>query len=181
MHDFILKMRHAVTLTSSRHDYYSLVCLFVSGLRPDFSSCVYVNMTRNLDFSKGHQGITGDKEGQHRRLRQQRLIFTGKWIADNQPRYRHSCWHPPSPSCAWCVCCLVAMCLLITTGVGNAPQDVLFDTVKGSVWECVCHTGHLAKEKCCMYTHFKKQAACLARNGETVPWVSRAAARVAVG
>ncbi|XP_077188734.1 nonsense-mediated mRNA decay factor SMG7 isoform X2 [Paroedura picta] len=46
-------------------------------LRPSF---------RNLDFSKGHQGITGDKEGQHRRLRQQRLIFTGKWIADNQPR-----------------------------------------------------------------------------------------------
>uniref|UniRef100_A0A8D0BU10 Nonsense-mediated mRNA decay factor n=1 Tax=Salvator merianae TaxID=96440 RepID=A0A8D0BU10_SALMN len=41
---------------------------------------------RNLDFSKGHQGITGDKEGQHRRIRQQRLIFTGKWIADNQPR-----------------------------------------------------------------------------------------------
>ncbi|KAL8178117.1 UNVERIFIED_CONTAM: Protein smg7 [Gekko kuhli] len=46
-------------------------------LRPSF---------RNLDFSKGHQGITGDKEGQHRRLRQQRLVFTGKWIADNQPR-----------------------------------------------------------------------------------------------
>ncbi|XP_070797054.1 nonsense-mediated mRNA decay factor SMG7 isoform X3 [Pituophis catenifer annectens] len=46
-------------------------------LRPSF---------RNLDFSKGHQGITGDKEGQHRRIRQQRLIFTGKWIADNQPR-----------------------------------------------------------------------------------------------
>uniref|UniRef100_A0A8C3TD37 Nonsense-mediated mRNA decay factor n=1 Tax=Chelydra serpentina TaxID=8475 RepID=A0A8C3TD37_CHESE len=40
----------------------------------------------NLDFSKGHQGITGDKEGQQRRVRQQRLIFTGKWIADNQPR-----------------------------------------------------------------------------------------------
>ncbi|XP_072854226.2 nonsense-mediated mRNA decay factor SMG7 isoform X3 [Pogona vitticeps] len=46
-------------------------------LRPSF---------RNLDFSKGHQGITGDKEGQHRRIRQQRLIFVGKWIADNQPR-----------------------------------------------------------------------------------------------
>ncbi|XP_039214483.1 protein SMG7 isoform X2 [Crotalus tigris] len=46
-------------------------------LRPSF---------RNLDFSKGHQGITGDKEGQHRSIRQQRLIFTGKWIADNQPR-----------------------------------------------------------------------------------------------
>ncbi|XP_067391312.1 nonsense-mediated mRNA decay factor SMG7 isoform X5 [Emydura macquarii macquarii] len=46
-------------------------------LRPSF---------RNLDFSKGHQGITGDKEGQQRRIRQQRLIFTGKWIADNQPR-----------------------------------------------------------------------------------------------
>ncbi|KAM7162139.1 nonsense-mediated mRNA decay factor SMG7 isoform 1-T1 [Macrochelys suwanniensis] len=46
-------------------------------LRPSF---------RNLDFSKGHQGITGDKEGQQRRVRQQRLIFTGKWIADNQPR-----------------------------------------------------------------------------------------------
>ncbi|XP_058524916.1 nonsense-mediated mRNA decay factor SMG7 isoform X4 [Ochotona princeps] len=46
-------------------------------LRPSF---------RNLDFSKGHQGITGDKEGQQRRLRQQRLISIGKWIADNQPR-----------------------------------------------------------------------------------------------
>ncbi|XP_051003533.1 nonsense-mediated mRNA decay factor SMG7 isoform X5 [Acomys russatus] len=46
-------------------------------LRPSF---------RNLDFSKGHQGITGDKEGQQRRIRQQRLISIGKWIADNQPR-----------------------------------------------------------------------------------------------
>ncbi|XP_043346996.1 protein SMG7 isoform X5 [Dermochelys coriacea] len=46
-------------------------------LRPSF---------RNLDFSKGHQGITGDKEGLQQRVRQQRLIFTGKWIADNQPR-----------------------------------------------------------------------------------------------
>ncbi|XP_070933051.1 nonsense-mediated mRNA decay factor SMG7 isoform X23 [Macaca nemestrina] len=46
-------------------------------LRPSF---------RNLDFSKGHQGITGDKEGQQRRLRQQRLIAIGKWIADNQPK-----------------------------------------------------------------------------------------------
>ncbi|KAM9543400.1 nonsense-mediated mRNA decay factor SMG7 isoform 4-T4 [Guaruba guarouba] len=46
-------------------------------LRPSF---------RNLDFSKGHQAITGDKEGQQYRIRQQRLIFTGKWIADNQPR-----------------------------------------------------------------------------------------------
>ncbi|XP_010134467.1 PREDICTED: protein SMG7 isoform X3 [Buceros rhinoceros silvestris] len=46
-------------------------------LRPSF---------RNLDFSKGHQAITGDKEGQQRRIRQQRLIFIGKWIADNQPR-----------------------------------------------------------------------------------------------
>uniref|UniRef100_A0A8B9IS52 SMG7 nonsense mediated mRNA decay factor n=1 Tax=Amazona collaria TaxID=241587 RepID=A0A8B9IS52_9PSIT len=46
-------------------------------LRPSF---------RNLDFSKGHQAITGDKEGQQCRIRQQRLIFTGKWIADNQPR-----------------------------------------------------------------------------------------------
>uniref|UniRef100_A0A8C9F5T9 Nonsense-mediated mRNA decay factor n=1 Tax=Pavo cristatus TaxID=9049 RepID=A0A8C9F5T9_PAVCR len=46
-------------------------------LRPSF---------RNLDFSKGHQAITGDKEGQQHRIRQQRLIFTGKWIADNQPR-----------------------------------------------------------------------------------------------
>ncbi|XP_058130823.1 nonsense-mediated mRNA decay factor SMG7 isoform X13 [Dasypus novemcinctus] len=46
-------------------------------LRPSF---------RNLDFSKGHQGITGDKEGQQQRIRQQRLISVGKWIADNQPR-----------------------------------------------------------------------------------------------
>ncbi|KAL6041041.1 hypothetical protein STEG23_019181, partial [Scotinomys teguina] len=46
-------------------------------LRPSF---------KNLDFSKGHQGITGDKEGQQRRIRQQRLISVGKWIADNQPR-----------------------------------------------------------------------------------------------
>ncbi|XP_046275505.1 nonsense-mediated mRNA decay factor SMG7 isoform X7 [Marmota monax] len=46
-------------------------------LRPSF---------RNLDFSKGHQGITGDKECQQRRIRQQRLIAIGKWIADNQPR-----------------------------------------------------------------------------------------------
>ncbi|XP_017195199.1 nonsense-mediated mRNA decay factor SMG7 isoform X1 [Oryctolagus cuniculus] len=46
-------------------------------LRPSF---------RNLDFSKGHQGLTGDKEGQQQRVRQQRLISIGKWIADNQPR-----------------------------------------------------------------------------------------------
>lgn len=46
-------------------------------LRPSF---------RNLDFSKGHQGITGDKEGQQCQIRQQRLISIGKWIADNQPR-----------------------------------------------------------------------------------------------
>ncbi|XP_006872600.1 PREDICTED: protein SMG7 isoform X3 [Chrysochloris asiatica] len=46
-------------------------------LRPSF---------RNLDFSKGHQGITGDKEGQQQQIRQQRLISVGKWIADNQPR-----------------------------------------------------------------------------------------------
>ncbi|XP_021098589.1 protein SMG7 isoform X6 [Heterocephalus glaber] len=46
-------------------------------LRPSF---------RNLDFSKGHQGITGVKGGQQRRIRQQRLISIGKWIADNQPR-----------------------------------------------------------------------------------------------
>ncbi|XP_027724223.1 protein SMG7 [Vombatus ursinus] len=46
-------------------------------LRPSF---------RNLDFSKGHQGITGDKGGQQWRIRQQRLISIGKWIADNQPR-----------------------------------------------------------------------------------------------
>lgn len=46
-------------------------------LRPSF---------RNLDFSKGHQGITGDKEDQQRQIRQQRLISIGKWIADNQPR-----------------------------------------------------------------------------------------------
>ncbi|XP_010638858.1 protein SMG7 isoform X6 [Fukomys damarensis] len=46
-------------------------------LRPSF---------RNLDFSKGHQGITGDKGGQQQRIRQQRLISIGKWIADNQPR-----------------------------------------------------------------------------------------------
>ncbi|XP_054977573.1 nonsense-mediated mRNA decay factor SMG7 isoform X2 [Sorex araneus] len=46
-------------------------------LRPSF---------RNLDFSKGHQGVPGDKEGQQRQIRQQRLISIGKWIADNQPR-----------------------------------------------------------------------------------------------
>ncbi|XP_029473486.1 protein SMG7 isoform X5 [Rhinatrema bivittatum] len=41
---------------------------------------------RNLDFSKGHQGITGEKEVQHRRIRPQRLVSTGKWIAENQAR-----------------------------------------------------------------------------------------------
>lgn len=50
---------------------------------------MYSVISRNLDFSKGHQGITGDKEGQQRRIRQQRLISIGKWIADNQPRYAH--------------------------------------------------------------------------------------------
>ncbi|XP_036058041.1 protein SMG7 isoform X4 [Onychomys torridus] len=46
-------------------------------LRPSF---------KNLDFSKGHQGIPGDKAGQQRRIRQQRLISVGKWMADSQPR-----------------------------------------------------------------------------------------------
>ncbi|KAG2461579.1 protein SMG7 isoform X2 [Polypterus senegalus] len=41
---------------------------------------------RTLDFSKGHQGIVVDKEGQQLRTRHQRLICLGKWIADNQPR-----------------------------------------------------------------------------------------------
>ncbi|XP_030063260.1 nonsense-mediated mRNA decay factor SMG7 isoform X1 [Microcaecilia unicolor] len=41
---------------------------------------------RNLDFSKGHQGITGEKEMQHRKIRPQRLVSTGKWIAENHPR-----------------------------------------------------------------------------------------------
>ncbi|KPP75600.1 protein SMG7-like [Scleropages formosus] len=40
---------------------------------------------RALDFSKGHQGIIGDK-GLPTRARHQRLISLGKWVADNQPR-----------------------------------------------------------------------------------------------
>nr|XP_015210557.1 PREDICTED: protein SMG7 isoform X3 [Lepisosteus oculatus] len=41
---------------------------------------------RTLDFSKGHQGIAVDKEGQPLRARHQRLISLGKWVADSQPR-----------------------------------------------------------------------------------------------
>ncbi|XP_064416004.1 nonsense-mediated mRNA decay factor SMG7 isoform X2 [Latimeria chalumnae] len=46
-------------------------------LRPSF---------RTLDFTKGHQGIVGDKEGQQLKIRQQRLISVGKWVAETQPR-----------------------------------------------------------------------------------------------
>ncbi|XP_066453549.1 nonsense-mediated mRNA decay factor SMG7 isoform X2 [Eleutherodactylus coqui] len=41
---------------------------------------------RNLDFSRGHQAIIGDRETQHRRLRPIRLVLLGKWISENQPR-----------------------------------------------------------------------------------------------
>ncbi|KAM4720663.1 nonsense-mediated mRNA decay factor SMG7 isoform 2-T2 [Rhinophrynus dorsalis] len=41
---------------------------------------------RNLDFSKGHQAITGDRDAQHRQLRPVRLVAIGKWISENQPR-----------------------------------------------------------------------------------------------
>ncbi|XP_069593854.1 nonsense-mediated mRNA decay factor SMG7 isoform X5 [Ranitomeya imitator] len=41
---------------------------------------------RNLDFSRGHQAIIGDRETQHRRLRPIRLVSLGKWISENQPR-----------------------------------------------------------------------------------------------
>ncbi|XP_018430747.1 PREDICTED: protein SMG7 isoform X4 [Nanorana parkeri] len=41
---------------------------------------------RNLDFSRGHQAIIGDRETQHRRMRPIRLVSLGKWICENQPR-----------------------------------------------------------------------------------------------
>ncbi|XP_063795825.1 nonsense-mediated mRNA decay factor SMG7 isoform X2 [Pseudophryne corroboree] len=41
---------------------------------------------RNLDFSRGHQAIIGDRETQHRRLRPIRLVSLGKWISESQPR-----------------------------------------------------------------------------------------------
>ncbi|XP_072275863.1 nonsense-mediated mRNA decay factor SMG7 isoform X2 [Pyxicephalus adspersus] len=41
---------------------------------------------RNLDFSRGHQAIIGDRETQHRRMRPVRLVSLGKWICENQPR-----------------------------------------------------------------------------------------------
>ncbi|KAG8436814.1 hypothetical protein GDO86_007775 [Hymenochirus boettgeri] len=40
---------------------------------------------RNLDFSKGHQAITGVRDAQHRQLRPIRLVSIGKWISENQP------------------------------------------------------------------------------------------------
>ncbi|XP_043941228.1 protein SMG7 isoform X2 [Protopterus annectens] len=46
-------------------------------LRPSF---------RNLDFSKGHQGIVADKGGQQQRIRHQRLVLLGKWMAETQFR-----------------------------------------------------------------------------------------------
>uniref|UniRef100_A0A8C5QJH5 Nonsense-mediated mRNA decay factor n=1 Tax=Leptobrachium leishanense TaxID=445787 RepID=A0A8C5QJH5_9ANUR len=47
---------------------------------------------RNLDFSRGHQAITGDRDAQHRRLRPLRLVSLGKWISENQPRLiRYRC------------------------------------------------------------------------------------------
>ncbi|XP_018116454.1 protein SMG7 isoform X1 [Xenopus laevis] len=41
---------------------------------------------RNLDFSRGHQAITGVRDAQHRQLRPIRLVAIGKWISENQPR-----------------------------------------------------------------------------------------------
>ncbi|KAM5148182.1 nonsense-mediated mRNA decay factor SMG7 [Mantella aurantiaca] len=41
---------------------------------------------RNLDFSRGHQAIIGDRETQHRRMRPVRLVSLGKWISESQPR-----------------------------------------------------------------------------------------------
>ncbi|XP_077134517.1 nonsense-mediated mRNA decay factor SMG7 isoform X6 [Ranitomeya variabilis] len=46
---------------------------------------------RNLDFSRGHQAIIGDRETQHRRLRPIRLVSLGKWISENQPRLMQYC------------------------------------------------------------------------------------------
>ncbi|OBS60518.1 hypothetical protein A6R68_08359 [Neotoma lepida] len=66
-----------------------LLALFTTPLPEEFELQGFLALRpsfKNLDFSKGHQGITGDKEGQQRRLRQQRLISVGKWIADSQPR-----------------------------------------------------------------------------------------------
>ncbi|XP_030631307.1 nonsense-mediated mRNA decay factor SMG7 isoform X2 [Chanos chanos] len=40
---------------------------------------------RTLDFSKGHQGIVGNKDSLLVHARHQRLISLGKWVADNQP------------------------------------------------------------------------------------------------
>ncbi|XP_018112241.1 SMG7 nonsense mediated mRNA decay factor L homeolog isoform X4 [Xenopus laevis] len=40
---------------------------------------------RNLDFSRGHQAITGVRDAQHRQLRPIRLVAVGKWISENQP------------------------------------------------------------------------------------------------
>ncbi|XP_075689232.1 nonsense-mediated mRNA decay factor SMG7 isoform X3 [Rhinoderma darwinii] len=45
----------------------------------------------NLDFSRGHQAIIGDREAQHRRLRPIRLVSLGKWISENQPRLIQYC------------------------------------------------------------------------------------------
>ncbi|XP_053549944.1 nonsense-mediated mRNA decay factor SMG7 isoform X2 [Bombina bombina] len=41
---------------------------------------------RNLDFSRGHQAITGDKDAQHRQLRPLRLVSLGKWICETHSR-----------------------------------------------------------------------------------------------
>ncbi|XP_056387848.1 nonsense-mediated mRNA decay factor SMG7 isoform X6 [Hyla sarda] len=46
---------------------------------------------RNLDFSRGHQAIIGDRETQHRRLRPIRLVSLGKWISENQCRLMQYC------------------------------------------------------------------------------------------
>ncbi|KAM9326706.1 nonsense-mediated mRNA decay factor SMG7 [Gastrophryne carolinensis] len=41
---------------------------------------------RNLDFSRGHQAVIGDRDAQHHQLRQLRLVSLGRWICENQPR-----------------------------------------------------------------------------------------------
>lgn len=46
---------------------------------------------RNLDFSRGHQAIIGDRETQQRRMRPVRLVALGKWISENQPRLMQYC------------------------------------------------------------------------------------------
>uniref|UniRef100_A0A4W3KC67 Nonsense-mediated mRNA decay factor n=1 Tax=Callorhinchus milii TaxID=7868 RepID=A0A4W3KC67_CALMI len=79
-----------VSLLNSFHPQEDELCSFnATPLPEEFELQGFLALRpslRNLDFTRGHQGIVVDKEGQQLRTRHQRLLIFGKWIAENHSR-----------------------------------------------------------------------------------------------